>query len=109
MGRACSDGETNPTQEIIAMAQQDGIDIAAGRFIIGPELPDISSSRARIALRAGDLAALRGMLHPRVLEWNLTAGTYNLLQNHRPVEGPNAAASAPQLRFVPADGEHTRT
>ena len=76
MGRACADGESNPTQEIIAMAQQDGIDIAAGRFIIGPELPDISSSRVRAALRAGDLAALRGMLHPRVLDWNLTAGPY---------------------------------
>jgi hypothetical protein len=80
MGRACADGEANPTQQIIALAQQDGIDIAAGHFIIGPELPDISSSRARAALRAGDLAALRGMLHPRVLDWNLTAGPYNVLR-----------------------------
>ena len=80
MGRACADGETNPTQEIITMAQEDGIDISAGRFIIGPELPDISSSRVRAALRAGDLAALRGMLHPRVLDWNLTAGPYSPIQ-----------------------------
>ena len=83
MGRACAVGETNPTHEIIALAQQDGVDIAAGRFIIGPELPDISSSRVRAALRAGDLAALRGMLHPRVLNWNLTAGPYKPLQTSR--------------------------
>ncbi len=76
MGRACADGDTNPTQEIIANAQRSGIDITAGHFIVGPELPDISSSRVRAALRAGDVAALRGMLHPRVLEWNLSSGPY---------------------------------
>ena len=76
MGRACADGEASSTQEIISMAQRDGIDMAAGRFIVGPELPDISSSRVRECLRAGDIPALRSMLHPRVLDWNLSAGPY---------------------------------
>ena len=83
MGRACADGEANPTQEIIALAQDDGVDLAAGLFIVGPELPDISSSRARAALRAGDAAALRGMLHPRVLAWLLSVGPY---RPHEPLQ-----------------------
>jgi hypothetical protein len=76
MGRACADSEPNPTQEIIARAQEDGVNFEAGHFLIGPELPDISSSRARACLRAGNIAALRNMLHPRVLDWNLSAGPY---------------------------------
>jgi hypothetical protein len=100
MGRACADGEPNPTQRIIMRANQD--DIAAGRFIIGPELPDISSSSARAALRAGDLAALRNMLHPRVLYWNLTEGPYKPSTLSASTETAAAAVTAPPLAAIAA-------
>ena len=40
-------------------------------FVLGPELPDISSSAARAATSAGDEAALRDLVHPLVSEWLL--------------------------------------
>jgi hypothetical protein len=41
-------------------------------FILGPELPDISSTKAREASRRGELASLLQLLHPPVAAWMLT-------------------------------------
>ena len=50
-------------------ALEAGIDLDEGTFIMGPELPDISSSAARAALCRGDDAAAAALLHPAVLAW----------------------------------------
>eukprot|EP01050_Picozoa_sp_SAG11_P034648 SAG11_NODE_12337_length_708_cov_1.528736_2_plen_86_part_01 len=40
-------------------------------FVLGPELPDISSTKARAVSRAGDRPALLELLHPAVADWLL--------------------------------------
>ena len=52
-----------------ALAGARRVDIDAGNFVMGPELPDISSSAAREALARGDRARAAALLHPAVLEW----------------------------------------
>ena len=75
MGRACESGEFDPTQKIIEFMQQGTIPSA--NFMLGPILPDISSTRVRDALRTQDIVALREMLCPRVLEWLLANSPYS--------------------------------
>ena len=38
-------------------------------FVLGPTLPDISSTRARDGLKRGDLSTLQQLLHPDVIHW----------------------------------------
>ena len=38
-------------------------------FILGPTLPDISSTRAREGLKCGDLSTVQQLLHPDVIHW----------------------------------------
>ena len=76
MGRAPETDELDSTEEILKLIQNGHIDISNGHFLVGPILPNISSSRVRRALRIKDLDSLRSMLHPRVLEWILEAGPY---------------------------------
>ena len=52
-----------------ALAGARRVDLDAGNFVMGPELPDISSSAAREALARGDRARAAALLHPAVLEW----------------------------------------
>ena len=52
-----------------ALAGARRVDLDAGYFVMGPELPDISSSAAREALARGDRARAAALLHPAVLEW----------------------------------------
>ena len=62
-------GRPGYTEKALAGAQRAGIDLDAGNFVMGPELPDISSSAAREALARGDRAGAAALLHPAVLEW----------------------------------------
>ena len=43
-------GRPGATEAVEGAARRAGVDLDAGRFIMGPELPDISSSEAREAL-----------------------------------------------------------
>lgn len=52
------------------MAEAD-IDRDDGQFIIGPELPDISSTSARDASKKEDVATLLSILHPAVADFLL--------------------------------------
>ena len=61
-------GRPGSTDEVLAGMKAHGVDPDAGLFILGPELPDISSTAARKALAAWDIETLRGLLHPRVIE-----------------------------------------
>ena len=62
-------GRPGDTESVVREALEAGIDLDEGTFIMGPELPDISSSAARAALCRGDDAAAAALLHPAVLAW----------------------------------------
>ena len=66
MGRP---GSTEAVREGMAAARPKPIDTDDANFVLGPELPDISSSAARAATVAGDREALKGLAHPAVAEW----------------------------------------
>ena len=60
-------GRPGYTEKALAGARQ--ADLEAGYLVMGPELPDISSSAAREALARGDRARAAALLHPAVLAW----------------------------------------
>ena len=62
-------GRPGDTQKVIDCAKRAGVDLDAGLFVMGPELPNISSSAARLAIARNDLAAAALLLHPSVLAW----------------------------------------
>lgn len=68
MGRS---GFTEEVQKGMAQARVDPDD---GFFILGPELPDISSTAVRVALQESDMDALDGLVHPRVAGWCIEKG-----------------------------------
>lgn len=75
MGRP---GSTEAVREGMANArdrfgQPSPIDADDTNFILGPELPDISSSAARKATVARDKVELQKLVHPAVAEWMLKA------------------------------------
>ena len=57
-------------------ASQSGVDLDKGRFVIGPELKDISSSKVRLALQTGDHEAAKEMLPPEVYKWCVNHGPW---------------------------------
>lgn len=69
-------GRPGDTEAVIEAAQQDGVDLQAGYFVMGPELPDVSSSAVRAALSRGDVDGAARMLHPAVLAWLLEQGPW---------------------------------
>ena len=69
-------GRPGDTEQAIQGARLAGVDLDMGFFIMGPELPDISSSQARQALVQGHLPEAANMLDPRVLEWCVQHGPW---------------------------------
>lgn len=76
LGRPSDPGQDNGTAGVQKGMLQDGINPDAGHFILGPELPDISSTAVRKALQENDVSQLSEILHPKVMDWNLTEGPY---------------------------------
>ena len=74
--RSIALGRPGDTEKLHKAVTRARIDVEQGYFIIGPELPDTSSSAVRKALRDGDTEALGGQLHPAVAEWCLSCGPY---------------------------------
>lgn len=64
-------GRPGSTEEVVKGMARAGIDPDDGYCILGPELPDISSTAVRRALKQGDQGSLASLLHPRVAEWCL--------------------------------------
>mmetsp|Transcript_82105 Transcript_82105/g.190657 ORF Transcript_82105/g.190657 Transcript_82105/m.190657 type:complete len:248 (-) Transcript_82105:64-807(-) len=64
-------GRPGFTSSVVKGMQQLRLDPDDGHCIIGPELPDISSTAARAAAARGDYEALKPLLHPAVAEWLL--------------------------------------
>jgi len=87
MGRP---GFTEAVREGMAHAK---VDSHAGFFVVGPELPDVSSTAARKALIARDAAALEGVLHPKATQWCLESEAFR-------------AETQPSLVRPPCSGSH---
>ena len=68
MGRK---GESAPILKAIIRER-----LTSEAFILGPDLPDISSTAARMALRRADVATLEACLHPGVAAWLSQHGPY---------------------------------
>jgi len=64
-------GRPGDTQRVLDGMGQRGVTISPD-FILGPELPDVSSTAARKALARRDEEALKHMLHAKVAKWCLT-------------------------------------
>ena len=62
-------------------------------FLIGPELPDISSSQVRDALYEEDFEALAKLLHPAVVAWCLHHSPYRRCKRQRRIDCPGQAGS----------------
>ncbi len=62
-------GRPGDTEYVEQQARRAKIDLDEGLFVMGPTLPDISSTAARAALRTGDAQLAATMLHPDVLSW----------------------------------------
>lgn len=69
-------GRQGFTEQVIEGMANHGLDADDGLFILGPELPEISSTQARRALAEGDTETLRLLLHPRVTQWCLRHSPY---------------------------------
>lgn len=69
-------GRPGFTEKVVAGMEQCGVDPEDGYFILGPELPDISSTEARQAFRDMDMVKLHRSLHPKVIDWCLNHGPY---------------------------------
>lgn len=73
--RIISMGRPGMSWAVELAAAEHGINLDAGRFVIGPELADTSSSKVRLALQSGNYEEAEKMLPP---------GTYNWLVDHGP-------------------------
>jgi hypothetical protein len=69
-------GRPGETDKVLQGVAKAGIDLSRGYFIMGPELPDISSTAVRQALRERDVAWLRKLLHEDVMKWCVSNGPY---------------------------------
>ena len=76
-------GRPGDTEAVLQSARNAGVDLEDGTFIMGPELPDVSSSDARTALSRGDVASASAMLHPDVLAWCVEHGPWTPLRDAR--------------------------
>jgi uncharacterized protein (TIGR02452 family) len=64
------------TEQLMQLLKKEGISGTSDNFIVGPELPDISSTEVRDVLVKGNQARLLEMLHPDVARWCWEKGPY---------------------------------
>ncbi|KAL1498724.1 hypothetical protein AB1Y20_014034 [Prymnesium parvum] len=89
-------GRQGHTQQVLEGMRRCGVDPEDGRFVVLPDLPDISSTEARRALLAGDAAALERMLDPEVAARLMSSE--NAVKKARPT---SARTRAPRLQGAP--------
>merc|ERR1719220_3234213 len=78
-------GRPGYTEGVVKGMKGAGVDPEQGYFILGPELPDISSTAVREALATGDRKALEGLLHPKVAEWCIEHGAFGAVRKPKQV------------------------
>ena len=89
-------GRPGDTAAVLTAATSSGIDLDGGDFIMGPDLPDISSSEARKALISGDTPRAARLLNTAVLTWCLQHGPWRPTATERSRRGGgHAGASSP--------------
>ena len=93
LNRYITMGRPGETEKVVKGMQAAGVDPEDGNCLLGPELPDISSTEARHAIAAGDETTLARLLHPRVAEWCLTNSPWRRLDT----TVKEVAASEPAL------------
>lgn len=59
-------GRPGFTHKVLQGMKDSGLDPDDGHLIVGPELPDISSTAARDASKRGDVTSLLSIVHPSV-------------------------------------------
>jgi len=64
-------GRPGFTSTVLQAMKESDIDPDDGRLIVGPELPDISSTAARDASKRGDVTTLLSIVHPLVANFLL--------------------------------------
>jgi len=69
----CRPGSTEELRKHVREAQEDGY-AQSPYFLVGPELPDISSTLARTALSRGDRAGAVKLLDEGVVDWLISHG-----------------------------------
>ena len=69
IGRIICYGRQGYSEDVVKEAGNEGVDFDAGFFIMAPELPDVSSTDVRIALKNGNAKKINSLLHPDVAEW----------------------------------------
>jgi nicotinic acid mononucleotide adenylyltransferase len=74
--RSITIGRKGYTESVLSAIAKTDIDHDEGIFIVGPELPNISSSAVRKALKENNIEALQTLLHPSVQEWCISEGRY---------------------------------
>jgi len=89
-------GRPGSTQAVVQGMASVGIPATGSAdFLLGPELPDVSSTKLRAASQRGDRAELLSLCHPGVAEWMLAR------DGHVVAEGiPTQPAHAPDLQLV---------
>eukprot|EP00931_Biecheleriopsis_adriatica_P050035 TRINITY_DN28959_c0_g1_i1.p1 TRINITY_DN28959_c0_g1~~TRINITY_DN28959_c0_g1_i1.p1 ORF type:complete len:363 (-),score=54.81 TRINITY_DN28959_c0_g1_i1:23-1081(-) len=80
-GRIAAPGQDNGTEAVLRNMEADGKGVDSdwyqqGCYLLLPELPNISSSKARSALKEKNIAALSSLLHPEVATWALSQGPW---------------------------------
>jgi len=81
-------GRPGSTRKVLEGMSKIGLDANNGICIVGPELPDISSTAVRKAMHDCNIDELKNMLHPGVIEWCLSFGPYNNAANSSRSSGP---------------------
>ena len=84
-------GRPGDTATILAAIHNEGL--RSDAFVLGPELPDVSSTVARNALSCVDHATLAACLHPDVATWLKQHGPYQA-RAYRPTAAPPPLQSA---------------
>eukprot|EP00927_Polykrikos_kofoidii_P087008 TRINITY_DN9923_c0_g1_i1.p1 TRINITY_DN9923_c0_g1~~TRINITY_DN9923_c0_g1_i1.p1 ORF type:complete len:294 (+),score=15.73 TRINITY_DN9923_c0_g1_i1:121-1002(+) len=91
------------TEELMEWLHRAKVDLSSGLFIVGPELPDISSTDVRKHLYSKNTDALAELLHREVMEWCLSRGPYrSRLSNSPAVSNSPAISESPAIPFLPA-------
>jgi len=96
------------TEKLRSAVCRAGIDPEEGNFILGPELPDVSSTEVRRACKVGDNERLSQLLDSRVAAWCLSEGPYrpraesNSRSGAARIPSRGRAASASSVGRVPS-------
>ena len=73
-------GRPGFTETVIKQATECGVYLDNGNFIMGPELPDISSTDARMALSQGDTKKVLSILDRKVAAWCIKYGPWQSVE-----------------------------